>query len=124
MNLEKRLEYVSKLEDELSLMKHNKANLDHRIKGQEKKVDSIKKEIIEFMRTNGVVRTETQYFYWSLRNSPESVIIKDMHKLPLKYLNVVTKPNKAEIKKKLRAGDLIDGAILAMGGKSLVRTQK
>lgn len=55
----------------------------------------------------------------SKRKGVESIIITDEEKIPTQLCNVVTSPDKSAIKRLLQQGEIIDGAELTRGSKTI-----
>lgn len=55
----------------------------------------------------------------SKRKGVESIVITDEEKIPTQLCNVVTSPDKSAIKRLLQQGEIIDGAELTRGSKTI-----
>ena len=124
MNMDETFKKILEFENMLKQLKHNKANLEHQIKNYQTRVDSMKEEVVSFMKANGVVRTQTDHHNWSVRNAPPSVLIKDLNALPSKYIKIKAIPVKNIIKKDIQAGKIVEGALLANGKPYLTCTAR
>jgi hypothetical protein len=54
-----------------------------------------------------------------LKKTPPKVMIYDVEALPDELVRIVREPDKLEIKKRLEAGEEVDGAAMSNGGLAL-----
>ncbi len=85
------------------------------------KQDSIREYLRTNMEANDITKIECPLFTITLAKGRDTCVIEDEDKLPDDLINVsvATKPNKAEILKKLKAGDEVLGARIEKSKTSL-----
>lgn len=100
-------------EAQASAIKEEESRLADRRKSLENQVNNLKNYLQNSMLSSGESKFETSRCKISFRKS-EVVDIADVSKLPEKYIEQVIdyKANKADIKKALKAGEVIEGASL------------
>lgn len=86
------------------------------------KQKQLREYLIYNMQESGITKVECPLFTASLRKGVEKVVIDNEMLIPDEYaqIEVVTKVNKAEIKKQLRSGVEIPGARLERGETTLL----
>lgn len=97
----------------IGCIKEEESNLYSRRKSLEKKLDSIKQYITDCCDIAGVSKVKTALCEISFRKS-ESVSITDLDRVPAEYKRVKTtvEADKTALKKVLKDGIEIDGAVL------------
>ena len=96
-----------------------------RLTAMKKALSNKKENIREYLRTNmeasDITKIECPLFKISLAKGRDTAFIEDEKKLPddLVDVSVVTKPNKAEILKRLKAGEEVPGARIEKSNTSL-----
>lgn len=105
--------YIKQLEADAKAIKAEESNLTARRKAKENKAEWLKKYLTDSMSASGETSFETARCKLSFRKS-EQVEILDEDLIPDSFVTIVTdrKPNKAEIKKAINAGEDVAGAFL------------
>ena len=105
--------YIKDLESFENQLKQEKDNLSDREKRARAKKEGLKKYLSTEMISIGKIRLETPKCAISFRKS-ESVEILDLDKIPndLKEIKAELVPIKAEIKKAIKSGIVVAGAVL------------
>ena len=89
-------------------------------KEAEARAERFKERIKEAMMLTNQQKVDTGLFKLSLRKT-KSVTISDLSKLPVEFLKVKVEPNKAEIKKAIKNGQVVLGAELTEGRSVIVK---
>lgn len=96
-----------------------------RLTGRKKTISNKKESLREYLRTNmeanDIIKIECPLFTITLAKGRDVCIIDDESKIPddLVSVKVVTNPDKAAILKKLKAGDVVEGARIEKSKTSL-----
>ena len=114
-NFQKILEF----EAMVCILKSNKQEIESSIKSYQKRIDSLKEDVISYMKENGVLTEHTKTHSWSLRKSPQSVLVKSLDNLPVLYKRIKVEPAKKFIKQAIKEGKVVEGAILVDGKDTL-----
>ena len=87
-----------------------------------KGIDRMKKAIVAYMEVTNTPKVKAGVFDLSMRKS-ESVVIDDIDKLPEIYVKVkqTTSPDKTAIKKAIKAGEVISGAMLQVNNNLQIK---
>jgi hypothetical protein len=88
------------MEADIKTLKEAENRLSVRRKQKEDRVAWLKRYLLENMQKTGILSIECPYFKVSLRDNPESVVIKDESLVPDQYktTEIVVKINKQAIK--------------------------
>ena len=89
-------------------------------KEAESRAERFKERIKEAMMLTNQQKVDTGLFKISLRKT-ESVTVSDQSCLPDEFLKVKVEPNKAEIKKAIKSGQVVLGAELTEGRSVIVK---
>lgn len=113
---EKALSYalvVKHFDDETEIINKEIERLSAKLAQAEKKKEVFKQTLSTAMQQFGVEKIETPTLKLSFRKS-ESVEIEDVNKIPLLYVEekTVTSVSKNDIKKAIKAGEVVPGAKL------------
>lgn len=105
--------YIQELQAQAEAIKNKSESLKERQKSTTNKAERLKAYLSEMMNRAGKTKVETDDVRISFRKS-ESVDILDQSLIPEGYLNekITVAPNKTEIKKAIKNGQDIAGAIL------------
>lgn len=105
--------YIKNLEAEIEAIKAEKDKLMERAKAKEKKVERLKDYVAVNLINNNELKFDSPRVSYSFRKS-EQVDVRDESKIPSDYMVTKTKiePDKTAIKKAIKEGIAIDGAIL------------
>ena len=87
-----------------------------------KGIDRMKKALVAYMEVTNTPKVKAGVFDLSMRKS-ESVVIDDIDKLPEIYVKVkqTTSPDKTAIKKAIKAGEVISGAMLQVNNNLQIK---
>ena len=87
-----------------------------------KGIDRMKKALAAYMEVTNTPKVKAGVFDLSMRKS-ESVVIDDIDKLPEIYVKVkqTTSPDKTAIKKAIKAGEVISGAMLQVNNNLQIK---
>lgn len=106
--------YVKSLDAESDAIKTEIERLQARLKAKQRKADHMRQYIMHSMQSFGDTRMETARADVRLRKSTYvDVFDADMLAPELVRTRVTTAPDKTAIKKRLQAGELVTGAVLA-----------
>lgn len=111
-NIEKLVQYIRHLELGIDMCKTEEARIANMRKKAAKRIEGIEKYLTPYVKMHNKIETGT--FVLTTRNS-ESIEISDESQIPLVYMHeipVQLKPDKAMIKKDLKAGKSIPGAYI------------
>ena len=86
---------------------------------QKFKQDSLKRLLMTVLKATDQRKIPHKYGTVSLREGTESVAITNEKEIPSQLCKVTVTPDKAEIKKQLKAGVQIDGAELVTGPQTI-----
>lgn len=112
---------VRMMDYDAEIIKTEEKRLKARREVIENKRDNIKKYLQLQMEIAGIPKIKTPTTTVTVQSNPAALQITDESKIPPKYLTIVPAqhlPNKDEIKKALKAGEEVPGAMLTQG-KSL-----
>lgn len=114
--------YVQKqFESDLAAYKAEKERIEKKMKTCQNAIDRMKTTVIEFMSVTGLNKAKAGTFDLSIRKS-ESVNILDESKISDEWLKPQPpKIDKAGIKKALKDGEEISGAVLVENNSLIVR---
>ena len=103
--------YIKNLEAEAKAIKEEADRLKKRAEQKQKNADRIREYVSNILQAAGETKFESAKVVFSFRKS-EALNITDEEKLPAAYMvtKTETAPDKAAIKKALKAGELIEGA--------------
>ena len=112
---------VQNMDSDVEAIKVEIKRLTDRKKTIENKQNSIREYLRTNMEANDITKIECPLFTITLAKGRDIVVIDDETKIPDEYVDVtvVTKPNKAEILKKLKAGESVEGARIEKSKTSL-----
>lgn len=87
-----------------------------------KGIDRMKKALVAYMEVTNTPKVKAGVFDLSMRKS-ESVVIDDIDKLPEIYVKVkqTTSPDKTAIKKAIKVGEVISGAMLQVNNNLQIK---
>lgn len=91
----------------------------NRKKAKESYVEKMRDVLVLLLESAGEVKHISAYGTLSLADKPHGVIITDESKLPEKFFKIEKKLDKAALNKAVIGGEIIDGAVLGNGGKTL-----
>ncbi|CAN8142528.1 Siphovirus Gp157 family protein [uncultured Thiomicrorhabdus sp.] len=96
--------------------------LQARKKAIKNRQDGLKKYLRMNMAASGIQKIECPLFSITLKKATQKVQITDESKIPDDLIKVTTSitPDKAEIAKRLKAGEEVEGAELVYGDQSLL----
>ena len=100
--------YVKNSQAEIEAMKAEEKRLADRRRVKENKVQRLKEYMLQSMEATDTKKLDTPKVYISTRKS-QKVIIDNDDKIPLDYIIITARPDKAAIKKALKDGT-VDGA--------------
>lgn len=105
--------YVQKqIESDLEALRKEKERIEKKMKTCQNSIERVKSAVLEFMNVTGQKKAKAGTFDLSIGKS-ESVNITNLIDIPDEFLVYQPpKANKAEIKKKLKAGETVCGAEL------------
>ena len=105
--------YIQELQAQAEAIKNKRDSLNDRQKSTTNKAERLKAYLSDMMNRAGKAKVETDDVRISFRKS-ESVDILDESLIPQEYLNekITVAPNKTEIKKAIKSGQEILGAML------------
>ena len=103
--------FIKGLEAEASAIRTEERSLAERRSIKEKKVERLRDYLTRSMETFGDKKLETPRVALSFRRS-EQVDVFDESMLPNRFCKTKTTPDKAAIKKAIKDGETVDGAIL------------
>ena len=105
--------YIQELQAQAEAIKNKSESLKERQKSTTNKAERLKAYLSDMMNRAGKDKVETDDVRISFRKS-ESVDILDEKLIPQEYLNekITVAPNKTEIKKAIKSGQEIAGAML------------
>lgn len=115
--------FFQNVEADIEAMKKAEKNIAERRKAKENKVKRLREYLLNNMIETGITKIECPEFCVSVRKgSKDSVVVYegDPKKLEGDCVKVTYTPNKTEIKKRLKAGEVIEGASLKDGAPSLM----
>lgn len=106
--------YIKSLTAEVEALDNEKKSLDARIKSKKARLEKLRNYVTDSMLMNGDKKFESSRVVFSFRKS-EKVDIVDANLLPAEYVTIKTEvnPDKMAIKKAIKAGADIEGAILS-----------
>jgi hypothetical protein len=81
--------------------------------------DSLKRSLMGILNATGQRKIPHSFGTVSLREGTESVVIHNEKEIPSQLCKVTVTPDKAEIKKQMKAGVQIDGAELVTGPQTI-----
>lgn len=81
--------------------------------------ESLKKTLLSILNSTGQRKIPHSFGTVSLRDGTESVVIHNEKEIPSQLCKVTITPDKAEIKKQMKAGVRIDGAELVTGPQTI-----
>ena len=86
------------------------------------KIDRLDSYVLGCMETSKITSIESEIWSIKLRKPSEIVVITDEDKIPLEFLKTKTETtiDKAEIKKRLKNKEVIEGAELGLGKVSVI----
>jgi hypothetical protein len=87
--------------------------------GLRSKRESLTKSLKSILLLTGQTKIPHAIATVSLRQGMESVVIRDEKQIPSQLCKVIIEPDRAEIKKQLKAGIEIDGAELTVGPQTI-----
>lgn len=105
--------YIKNLDAEVEAIKAEKKKLEERAKVKENRLARLKDYVANNLVANNELKFDSPRVSYSFRKS-EQVDIRDIDKIPEEYTTKVTeiKPDKTAIKKAIKDGIAIDGALL------------
>ena len=103
--------YIKKLEADAAAIRAEETALAERRRSKERRADSLRSYVAASMQAAGQSSLETARCYLRFRRS-ESVEVTDAEALPAEMQSVKVTPNKAAIRKALKAGHEVAGARL------------
>lgn len=114
--------YIQKqFEADLAAYKNEKERIEKKMKTCQNAIDRMKSAVLEFMNSAGLKKAKAGTFDLSVRKS-ESVSITNLIDIPDEFLTYQPpKANKAEIKKRLKAGETVCGAELVENSSVVIR---
>ncbi len=113
------VEYLKLLQDKSDLAKKRINELKEYKDIQDRKIENFKNYILMCLEFSGVEKIENGLSKIQIQKPRKKVNIIDESKLPIQFLEYSPKVKKSELKKALELGELIDGAELVDGNKSL-----
>lgn len=116
------LSFAENMNSDIDALSNEIKRLQARKKVFENRKARLREYLLYNMEKSGIPKIECPQFTASLRKGVESVDITDQSKLPDDYvtIEVVEKPDKAAIKRDLKAGKEISGACLKRGETTIV----
>ena len=97
-----------------------------RLQARKKSIENEQQSMKDYLRHNmeatGITKIECPLFKITLGKGRPMVLVEDEEKIPTDYIDIkITKaPMKAEILKRLKAGDVIDGCSLGTSKSSIM----
>lgn len=119
--LENYIYIVKQLENDRLVLTTEKDRLDKKIKACNKNIEKMKNAIVSFMESSGLSKTRAGTFSLSV-GTTEKITITDEEKIPKNFF--VKQPKKIDLvalKKEIKKGTKIEGAILEKGKYLIAR---
>lgn len=95
-----------------------------RASGHASREETIKRSMLQILQATGQTKIPHAFGTISLRKGTESLRITDEREIPSQLTRVTVTPDKAEIKKQLKAGVEIEGAELFTGPETIAVRMK
>lgn len=116
------LSFAENMNSDIDALSNEIKRLQARKKVFENRKARLREYLLYNMEKSGITKIECPQFTASLRKGVESVEIQDQNRLPDDYVSVevVEKPDKAAIKRDLKAGKEIQGATLVRGATTII----
>lgn len=113
---------IALIDERLAAIEINKRELAAEASDLERERARLVQSATHEMLENGCTATEVDGVMWSVRNTPQSVVITDESLIPPKFFRekVTKSVNKTALKSALNAGATVQGAHLSNGGVTLV----
>lgn len=120
--LEECLEEIELLDESIAAQKKLLQAEKETLTMMQKDRETLSAKVANEMVENGCTDMEHNKVKWSVRNTPQKVIISDESLLPSKFIRekVTTAPDKVLLKASLKNGKHIQGAYLNNGSITLV----
>lgn len=120
------LRKIGALDDALLKHKNKIDTLTLEYKDMQRERDKLASRAANEMIECGCTASEVDGVVWSIRNTPQKVVITDEGLLPGKYIKekVTKSPDKVLLKSALKNGAVIDGAYLDNGSITLIAKGK
>ena len=104
--------YVKNATADSEALKAEIERLTARKRAIDNRAEWLKASMLSVMQEHNIERIDDLVMPLRLQNSPDSVVIKDLDLIPEEYTKVKIEANKTAIAKALKAGAVIDGAVL------------
>ena len=116
------LSFAENMNSDIDALSNEIKRLQARKKVFENRKKRLREYLLHNMEKSGITKIECPQFTASLRKGVESVEIQDQKSLPDDYVSVevLEKPDKAAIKRDLKAGKEIQGATLVRGATTII----
>lgn len=117
--------YIKNLEVSADAIKQAEKAMAERRKGIEAKQEKIRKYLLENMLKTGITKIECPHFVLSVRKNPPSVDVLMQDQIPDEYFDIPDPLpptlNKKRLADDLKAGVLIEGALLTQGNSLQIK---
>ena len=121
--IENIIKYIKNLEAEAEALEKESKRLNDRKVKTLKKVDNLKNYLKDFTNTLDSKKYHTGIFNISIRKNAASVVIDNEFLVPDKFCKteVIRKVDKAALKEKLKAGEVIEGVKLQQSESIIIK---
>jgi|TARA_R110000868_G_scaffold71036_1_gene208520 RNAse (barnase) inhibitor barstar len=113
------LEHIIETDANINAMDEIAKKYSERKSGLKSKREGLTKSLKSILLLTGQTKIPHGIATVSLRNGVESLVIRDEAQIPSQLCKVFTEPDRAEIKKQLKAGVEIEGAELTTGPQTI-----
>lgn len=116
--------FIKSMDAEIDVIKAEEKRLAERRKAVENKRDRVKKYIADQLQLMGIDKVKLPTVTIALQNNPPALKIEDESLIPASYLTLIPERYEADkdrIKKDLKAGVEVPGAVLTQGKSLRIR---
>ena len=115
--------YIGNLEATVTAIKNAEKNMADRRKSILKKVESLKKYLMDNMDRLNIDKIETEYFVTKIKKNPPKVVINNEEEVPEDFWDKQVKwvINKTKIKKALIGDDKVQGAEIVQDRRLVIK---